>query len=137
MVADATTPSRICDVHIPLDLPEGQSLGLYRVDYRGFAHLTGKGFSSLEVDYRFGPNKVRPYHRKIKGPTDGDFTFTENIGAGLMKRAGCGADASLDVEVGIGLPSGAGPQDMASVDSSDGAPKGGIVYHLDLMNCSR
>jgi hypothetical protein len=135
MVADSATPSRICNVQVPLNLPDGMSLGVYRVDYRGYANLSAKGAGQLSVDYRFGPNKVRKFERKIKGPTDDDYTFTENIGAGLMKRAGCGADASLDVTVGIALPASAAKEDLASVDSADGAPKGGVVYHLDLKKC--
>jgi hypothetical protein len=115
---------------------EGKSLGVYRVDYRGFAQLAGKGVARLSVDYRFGPNKVKRFERRVRGPTSEDFVFTENIGAGLMKRAGCGADTSLDMRVGLRLDTGASSGDMAVMDSSDGAPRG-VVYYLDLKDCAR
>ncbi|MBI4923217.1 MAG: DUF4360 domain-containing protein [Devosia nanyangense] len=135
MVADSTAPDRVCSVHVPLSLPEGMSLGVYRVDYRGYAHLSSKDDGQFSATYRFGPNKARAFSRKIRGPADDDFTFTENIGAGLMKRVGCGSDASLEVTVGIALPASAPADDLASIDSADGAPKGGVVYHFDLKKC--
>jgi hypothetical protein len=134
-LADSATPRLACSVHVPLSLPAGQSLGVYRVDYRGFAHLSGKGFVDLSVDYLFGSNKTRNFARKVKGPTDGDFAFTENIGAGLMKRIGCGAQAAIDLTVGLSLPASAAPEDQATLDSGDGATKRGLVYRFDLKPC--
>jgi len=134
-VADSATPRPACSLHVPLRLPAGQSLGVYRVDYRGFAHLSGKGFLELSVDYLFGGNKTRSFARKVKGPTDGDFAFTENIGAGLMKRIGCGEQAAIDVTVALSLPATVAPEDQATLDSGDGATKHGLVYRFDLKPC--
>ena len=134
-VADSARPRPACSLHVPLLLPAGQSLGVYRVDYRGFAHLSGKGFVDLSVDYLFGSNKTRSFARKVKGPTDGDFAFTENIGAGLMKRIGCGEQAALDITVGLSLPASAAIEDQATLDSGDGATKRGLVYRFDLKPC--
>jgi hypothetical protein len=133
--ADSTTPHPTCSLHVPLALPQGQSLGVYRVDYRGFAHLSGKGFADLSVDYTFGANKTRSFARKVKGPTDADFVFTENIGAGLMKRIGCGDQAALDITVGLSLPASATAEDQATLDSGDGTAKRGLVYRFDLKPC--
>jgi hypothetical protein len=133
--ADSASPRPSCSLHIPLELPAGQSLGVYRVDYRGFAHLSGKGFADLSVDYTFGANKTRSFARKVKGPTDQDFAFTENIGAGLMKRIGCGEQAALDITVGLALPASAAADDQATLDSGDGTAKRGLVYRFDLKPC--
>ena len=125
-----------CNLHVPLHLPEGYSLGVYRVDYRGYAHLARKETSELTVDYNLGPrNKGRRFQRKIKGETDGDFLFTENIGAGLMKRVGCGEEAALDVSVKLTLAASGEGEAMATLDSADGAPKGGLIYYFDTKKC--
>jgi hypothetical protein len=125
-----------CDLQVPLRLPDGYSLGVYRVDYRGFAHLTGKETADLRVDHRLGPrDKGRRFQRKIKGKRDGDFIFTENIGAGLMKRVGCGEKAVLDVSLQLTLNADNTSEAMATLDSADGAPKGGIIYHLNTKRC--
>jgi hypothetical protein len=126
-----------CAIRAPLDLPAGYSLGVYRVDYRGFAHL-GKGETAeLSVDYNLGPKgNGRRFSRKVKGPTDEDFALRENIGAGLMKRVGCGTEAALDVEVALRLD-GPAAEAIATLDSSDGASRRGLVFHLDLKPCGR
>ena len=95
--SSASAPNRkSCSIQVPLKLPDGYTLGLYKVDYRGFSHLLPRQNSELFVDYVFGTaNKSRNFHRKIKGASDGDFLFTETIGAGLMKRIGCEAREQL------------------------------------------
>lgn len=123
-----------CTVAAPLSLPAGYSLGVYRVDYRGFAHLSKKETATLVVDYALGPkSNGRQFKRTVRGATNEDFLFTENIGAGQMKRVGCGASAMLNVTVGLALDGSADA--LAAMDSSDGTSKHGIVYMLDLKKC--
>src|SRR5258706_7496610 len=88
--SNSTLIRKFCNIRVPLKLPDGYTLGVYKVDYRGFAHLSSEQYSELFVDYTFGArNKSRRYHRKINGAHDGDFLFTETIGAGLMKQVCC------------------------------------------------
>ena len=127
---------RACSVTAPLNLPEGFSLGVYRVDYRGYAHLAKKENATLVVDYNLGPkDNGRKFKRTVKGATDDDFSFTENIGAGQMKRVGCGSAAVLNVDVALSMHA-TGGEALAVMDSSDGATKHGLVYHLNLKKCA-
>jgi len=137
--SNSTLIRKFCNIQVPLKLPDGYTLGVYKVDYRGFAHLSSEQYSELFVDYTFGTrNKSRRYHRKIKGAHDGDFLFTETIGAGLMKRVGCGEEGVLNVAAALELNTGLQPGDaMVALDSVDGAPKGGLIYHFDLKKCGQ
>jgi len=135
--ASATgTASRVCHMSTPLNLPANTSLGVYKVDYRGFARLGASQQALLEVQYALGPKDNRHgrvFRRMVKGAHEGDFLFTEHIGAGQMKRVGCGADARLNVRMAVEL-SGGGDA-VATLDSSDG--KGAaMIYHLNLKKCS-
>jgi hypothetical protein len=131
---DGDTASAECTISVPLTLPAGQSLGVYRVDYRGYAMLEKKDVATLRVDYGLGPKgKGRQFKRSVRGEIDDDFSFTENIGAGLMKRVGCGEDARLNVSTSLTLK-GKG-ESLATMDSSDGASKRGLVYRFDLKKC--
>ncbi len=129
----------VCRISAPLNLPANHSIGVYKVDYRGFAKLGAKQQAELAVQYFLGPRDNehgRVFKRKIKGPKEGDYLFSEIIGAGQMKRAGCGAAAMLDV--GITLSLDAKQQighAMATLDTSDGAPVGALVFHLNLKKC--
>jgi len=134
--ADRTNQIKECNLRVPLNLPEGYSLGVYRVDYRGFALLQPKQTSELAVDYHLGPrDNGRRFHRKTKGQYDGEFLFTENIGAGLMKRVGCGEAAVLNVSVKLSLIVGSSGEAMTTLDSADGAARGGLIYYFDTKKC--
>ncbi|MFC0134265.1 DUF4360 domain-containing protein [Massilia eurypsychrophila] len=101
--AQPATQSMVCSISHPLSLPPGMSLGVYKVDYRGFAKIAPSQEASLAVQYGLAPHANqhgRVFRRKIKGGQDGDYFFTENIGAGQMKRVGCGASAMLNVKIG-------------------------------------
>jgi len=130
---------KACRISSPLNLPANQSIGVYKVDYRGFAKLGAKQETELGVQYFLGPHDNqhgRVFKRKVKGPQEGDFSFTENIGAGQMKRVGCGAAAVLNVDITLGLAGDLRTGEaMASLDTTDAAPGGALVYHLNLKKC--
>ncbi len=135
----STKLRKICRISAPLNLPANQSIGVYKVDYRGFAKLVAKQETNLEVQYFLGPHdneQGRVFKRKVKGPHVGDYLFTETIGAGQMKRVGCGTAAALKVSITLSL-SGATPADEAltSLDTTDGISRGALIYHLDLKKC--
>ena len=130
---------KVCRISSPLNLPANYSIGVYKVDYRGFAKLAAKQETNLEVQYFLGPHDNehgRVFKRKIKGPHEGDYLFTETIGAGQMKRVGCGTAAVLNVGITLSfngvLRAG---EAMSSLDTADAARGGALVYHLDLKKC--
>lgn len=138
--AGSAKPRKVCRISAPLNLPANQSIGVYKVDYRGFAKLVKKQETDLEVQYFLGPqgnDRGRVFKRKVKGPHEGDYLFTETIGAGQMKRVGCGTAAVLNLGITLSLDGvlQAG-EAMSSLDTTDAARSGALVYHLDLKKCS-
>ena len=130
---------KICRIAAPLKLPANQSIGVYKVDYRGFAKLASRQETELDVKYFLGPHDNlhgRVFKRKIKGAHEGDYFFTETIGAGQMKRVGCGDAATLNVGITLNLSGDRGAGEaMASLDTTDAAKGAAMVYHLDLKPC--
>lgn len=131
--------SKVCRISSPLSMPAQTSIGVYKVDYRGFAKLGAKQESELDVRYFLGPHDNqhgRVFKRTIRGPHDGDYLLTETIGAGQMKRVGCGTAATLDVGITLTLDGDLRTGEaMTTLDTTDGAPGGALVYHLDLRKC--
>lgn len=126
-----------CAVRIPLNLPAGYSLGVFRMDYRGFAHLDPGQGAHLSVDYGVGrQGRGRSFRRGLKGAFDGDFSFVEIIGSGLMKRAGCGEGAALNLSATLDLrPNGGSQEAVVTLDSIDGSALGGVIFYVDLKKC--
>lgn len=130
---------KVCRISSPLNLPANYSIGVYKVDYRGFAKLVANQETELDVQYFLGPHDNehgRVFKRKIKGPHEGDYFFTETIGAGQMKRVGCGTATMLNVDITQSLDGDlrAG-RAMVSLDTTDAVPGGALVYHLNLKKC--
>lgn len=131
---------KACHILAPLNLPPGYSAGVYKVDYRGYARLAPRQSLSLAIDYgTVGKGNIRQFRRAIRGGPGGyddDFTFSENLGGGLMWRMGCGSSAVLDINASLALvlPAVAPGQAMANLDSIDGAPAS-LTYSLDLRKC--
>jgi hypothetical protein len=128
-----------CGIEIPLHLPAGFSLGVYQVDYRGFAHLEDKQRGELSVNYGIGSgerNRGKRFHGDVKGVYDGDFAFNERLKGGVLKRMGCGDEAVLNFAATLTVVSkrGANTGSM-TLDSVDGAPAGGLTFGLDLKKC--
>lgn len=144
-VVDNSGPSNagiqrtICNISSPLKLPANYSIGVYRVDYRGFAKLFSRQEIELAVQYFLGPHNSehgRVFKRKIKGPHEDDYFFTETIGAGQMKRVGCGTAAMLNVGITLSLYGDSRTGDaIGSLDTRDAAPDGALIYHLDARKC--
>jgi|SRR5580765_8315190 len=130
---------KVCHISSPLTLPANHSIGVYKVDYRGFAKLVARQQSELDVQYFLGPHDGqhgRVFKRTVRGPQEGDYSFTETLGAGQMKRAGCGTAAMLDIGITLGLNGDLRTGEaMTSLDTTDAAPGGALVYHLDLKKC--
>ena len=138
-VESSKNQRKVCRISAPLNLPSNHSIGVYKVDYRGFAKLAAKQEAQLEVQYFLGPQDNehgRVFKRKVKGPHENDYLFTENIGAGQMKRVGCGTAAVLNVSIMLGLNGNVRTGEaMASLDTTDAAGRGALVYHIDLKKC--
>ncbi len=130
-----------CALEIPLALPEGYSLGVYQVDYRGFAQLGDKQRGELSVAYGTGAgerNRGRRFRRDVRGTYEGDFVFSERLKGGVLKRMGCGSEAVLNFAATLTLLSKRGASTgTMTIDTVDGAPAGGLVFGLDLRKCGK
>lgn len=140
-ILGTTSPRKVCRISAPLNLPENHSIGVYKVDYRGFAKLSAKQKTHLEVQHFLGPHDGdqehgRVFKRRVKGPYEGDYLFTESIGAGHMKRAGCGTATVFNVSITLSLNGDLSTDEaMASLDTTDASQREALVYHIDLKRC--
>jgi len=127
-----------CALTIPLNLPEGQSLGVYAVDYRGYAHLGQREAGLFTVSYTTGRGgNPRGFRHPIRGAQDGEFNFTDQLRPGMLRRIGCGEAAKIDFNAVLAFRRAeASSEAMMALDSADGtrAPSG-ITFKFDLQPC--
>jgi hypothetical protein len=123
-----------CNIAIPVHVPQGYSISLFQVDYRGFNSIPQGGFSKLSVDYFFAGSRGPSYSRSFSGPQNQNYLASNTLTASSVIWSPCGVDTNLRVNANIMAQSNArNDQTFATVDSAD--IKAGLIYHLQWKRC--
>lgn len=122
-----------CNVAIPVHVPQGESVSILAVDYRGFNHLAPQAASQFNVEYFFAGGRGPSFRRSFYGPADSDYTITNNIVASAFVWSPCGADVNLRTNSSMRVNTSNNAEAMATVDTED--VNAAIVYHLQWRSC--
>lgn len=134
---------RFCEIRVPVDLPAGYSLNVFRADYRGFAYTIGKTEGAVTSSVRLSDRKkpVSATHFVPAADEPFDYMFTHEIAETKDKRFACGEARTreITIRVDLSLMSGntLGQTAMLTLDSIDGTreDKAGVRYALDWQPC--
>ena len=122
-----------CNVAIPVHVPEGYSVAVLAIDYRGFNHLPSRASSQFNVEYFFAGTRGPAFRRTFYGPLDSDYTIHNELVAQSMVWSRCGEDVNLRTNSSIRVSSPSGGHAMATVDTQD--INAAIVYRLSWRKC--
>jgi len=124
-----------CNIAIPVRVPQGYSVSVIALDYRGFTVLPHGGRATLSVDY-FLSNSPRGFRtsKTFHGPTATDYIKSDSLGLEAIVWSACGAETNLRANTSMLVMSNARrEQSMATVDSAD--VSAGLIYHLQWRRC--
>ena len=122
-----------CNVAIPVHVPQGYSVAVLAVDYRGFNHLPAGASSQFNVEYFFAGSRGPAFRRSFFGSLDADYTISNELQAESVVWSACGADVNLRTNSSMRLSTVRNAEAMATVDSED--VNAAIVYHLQWRAC--
>ena len=122
-----------CNVAIPVHVPQGQSVSILTVDYRGFNRLPRGASSQFNVEYFFAGGRGPSFRRSFRGPLESDYIITNELVADAMVWSGCGVDVNLRTNSSMRLNTSRNAEALATVDTED--VKAAIVYHLQWRSC--
>jgi hypothetical protein len=123
-----------CNISIPVLVPEGFSVSILTVDYRGFVSIPFGGSARFSAEYFFAGSRGPIAARDFLSGSEGDFTITNNLGIQAMVWSACGADVNLRVNTNMLVRTNRLREEaMAVVDSADFQT--GIVFHLKFKRC--
>jgi hypothetical protein len=122
-----------CNVAIPVHVPQGYSVAVLAVDYRGFNHLPSGASSQFNVEYFFAGSRGPAFRRNFFGQLDSDYTISNELQAQSVVWSACGADVNLRTNSSMRLSTVRNAEAMATVDSED--VNAAIVYHLQWRAC--
>lgn len=123
-----------CNIAIPVHVPQGLSVSILKIDFRGFNHLPRSASSQFNVEYFFAGSKGPSFQRKFRGPLDDDYLINNELTAEAIVWSACGADVNLRTNSSMRLSSLYNQEAMASIDSED--INAAIVYQLQWKKCN-
>ena len=131
---NARTARKSCNIAIPVHVPNGLSISIIAVDYRGFNSLPHGARSIFAAEYFFAGSQGPRVSRTFLGPLTQDYTIHNDLGVGAIVWSACGADVNLRVNTSMTAISNSRNDDVLStVDSADF--RAGIIYRLQFRRC--
>lgn len=123
-----------CNIAIPIRVPQGYSVSIFQVDYRGFNDLPVGARSTFNVEYFFAGGRGVRQSTVFRGPESDEYAITDRLAATAVVWSACGAETNLRVNTSMMVQSNRrGEQAFATVDSAD--VSAGLIYHLQWRRC--
>ena len=123
-----------CNIAIPVHVPNGFSVSIIDVDYRGYNSLPRGARSRFKAEYFFAGRRGPSYLKRFRGSLDDDFILSNKLGVMANIWSRCGADVNLRVNTSMVVRTNSRRAEaFSTVDSADF--RAGLVYHLKWRRC--
>lgn len=123
-----------CSIAVPVYVPQGYSVSILNIDYRGFNALPTGGRSTMTAEYFFAGSRGPVFSRSFYGPQNNDYLFQNGLVVSALVWSACGAAATLRANTSMVVQSNyQRDYAMATVDSAD--VSAALVYRLSWRRC--
>lgn len=123
-----------CNISIPVQVPNGYSVAVFQVDYRGFNAIPRGAQSRFSAEYFWAGARGPRIDRVFRGPTNDVYTISDGLIASAMVWTPCGASVNLRINTSMMAQTNSrSEQTLSTVDSAD--VSSGLVYHLQYRRC--
>jgi len=124
-----------CNIAVPVHVPQGWSVSLIGIDYRGYAEIPNKGKGVFSVEYFFAGHKGPKYSKTFKGGYEDDFMIDNDLLVGALVWSKCGTDVILRANTSLRTQKRKTTDWEAymALDSADF--DAGILYKLQWRSC--
>lgn len=124
-----------CNIAIPVHVPQGYSVAVMAIDYRGFVQLPYGSRANLMVNYFLaGQGRGVTTNKSFYGATSQNYLSSDRLGLESVVWTACGADTILRANTSMLVNANHyREQAMATVDSAD--IEAGLVYHIQWKRC--
>lgn len=128
-----TFDRKSCNIAIPVHVPQGMSVSIIAIDYRGYNSLPARAQTDFNVEYFFAGTRGPAFSRTFRGALDSDYLIRNKLTAQAMVWSACGADVNLRTNSSIRVRTPTRKQALATVDSQD--VRAAIIYQLQWKRC--
>ncbi len=125
---------KTCNVAVPVHIPQGYSVSIFQIDYRGFNSLPYGAYSKFNVEYFFAGTRGPDYEKQFNGRLEDEYMIRNAIAASSVSWSNCGEQVLLRANTGMLVRTNSQQQDaLATVDSAD--IRAGLVFNLQWRRC--
>jgi hypothetical protein len=130
------TARKSCNVAIPVRVPNGFSVSVFKVDHRGFASIpTHRDYVRLRAEYFFAGRRGPRFSKYINRQGDHDFFYKNNIVGIADVWSRCGRNVILRANTNVLAKSRSGRDVIGSIDTQD--INANMVFHIRYRRCRR
>jgi hypothetical protein len=123
-----------CTVAVPLTLPQGWSVSVVRVDYRGYYNIPVGGRGRFDTEYFFAGMRSPRLIESFR-PGEDNYTLTDNVLIRGLVWSRCGAQENLRISTSLSVNSNRRGDDVqATLDSIDVDSE--VIFQLQWRRCS-
>ncbi len=133
-ITGRTLDRKSCNISVPVQVPQGYSVAVFQVDYRGYNLVPRGGMAKFDAEYFWAGARGPRISRTFVGPYNDNFSLSDGLIAETLVWTPCGTSVNLRVNTSMMARSnGRGDQTLAMVDSAD--ISSGLIYHLQWKRC--
>lgn len=123
-----------CNIAVPVHVPQGFSVSIFQIDYRGFNSLPYGAYSRFNVEYFFAGSTGPAYQKQFNGQLEDEYLLRNSIEASAVTWSDCGQQVILRANTGMLVrTNSSNAPAYASVDSAD--VQAGLVFNLRWKRC--
>ena len=124
---------KACNLAIPVHVPQGLSVSLVKVDYRGYVSVPRRAQARFTANYFFAGQRG-PRLSKVFRNVDDDYLINDSLVLTGEVWSPCGADTILRINSSmLARTNRHGDDVLATVDSAD--LDAGLEFHLQWRTC--
>jgi hypothetical protein len=125
---------KTCNIAVPVHVPQGISVSVFKIDYRGFNSLPYGAYSRFRVEYFFAGTQGPTYERQFNGRLEADYLLTNSLEATAVVWSECGKSVILRANTAMLVRTNSSQQQSySSVDSAD--ITAGLVFNIAWKRC--
>lgn len=123
-----------CNIAVPVHVPQGYSVSIFQIDYRGFNNLPYGAYSTFNVEYFFAGTSGPTYQKRFDGYLEGQYLLNNTLLASAVTWSACGQSVILRANTSMAVrTNGAFESAMSTVDSVD--ISAGLIFNLKWKRC--
>jgi hypothetical protein len=123
-----------CNIAIPVHVPQGLSVSVIDVDYRGYHMIPRGGQAKFSAEYFFAGMRGPKFRKTFRGAMDDEYLISNTLAVVGQVWSPCGKDVNLRVNSSMTVRTNSRKHEaLSTVDSADF--NAGIVYKLQWKKC--